>query len=72
MASDAVPVPDTGTDSEVVPDLEGMALDLAEVEASLERLDDGTYGRCASCGGPIDDEVLEARPTSLYCDAHLV
>src|SRR5262249_61432431 len=26
---------------------------LGEIEAALQRIDDGTYGSCADCGGPI-------------------
>lgn len=40
---------------------------LAEVEAALARLDEGTYGRCARCGRPIPDERLEVRPTATTC-----
>ena len=31
---------------------------LDEVELALARLDDGTYGRCETCGAVIDDAVL--------------
>ncbi len=31
---------------------------LDEVEQALARLDDGSYGRCEQCGGPIADERL--------------
>src|SRR3954464_13481263 len=37
---------------------------LHEVDAALGRLDDGTYGVCASCGGAIAPERLEALPTT--------
>ena len=40
---------------------------LAQVEAALERLDGGTYGRCTVCGRPIPDERLEVRPTATTC-----
>ncbi|MDP8969467.1 MAG: TraR/DksA C4-type zinc finger protein [Actinomycetota bacterium] len=40
---------------------------LAEVEAALRRLDDGTYGRCEVCGKPIADERLEAVPATRFC-----
>ena len=42
---------------------------LAEIEAALGRLDDGTYGTCARCGEPIAPARLEARPTALTCVA---
>jgi RNA polymerase-binding transcription factor DksA len=40
---------------------------LAEVDAALERVEDGTYGVCASCGRPIDPARLEARPIARTC-----
>lgn len=40
---------------------------LAEVDAALARLDDGTYGRCQTCGAPIPVGRLEARPTARTC-----
>jgi RNA polymerase-binding protein DksA len=40
---------------------------LAEVEAALARLDDGTYGACARCGRPIAPERLEALPWAAHC-----
>ena len=40
---------------------------LAEVEAALQRLDDGTYGACARCGRPIAPERLDALPWAAYC-----
>ena len=41
--------------------------ELAQVEAALEKLDDGTYGACASCGQPIAPERLEAIPWTPVC-----
>ena len=40
---------------------------LAEVDRALERLDRGTYGRCTSCGEPIDAERLAAMPAAPHC-----
>ncbi len=40
---------------------------LDEVEDALTRLDDGTYGECTSCGGPIDDARLSDDPTASAC-----
>ena len=40
---------------------------LAEIEAALKRLDDGTYGVCTNCGEPIAVERLEARPWATLC-----
>lgn len=40
---------------------------LAEIEAALTRLEQGTYGICARCGEPIAPGRLEARPTARTC-----
>jgi RNA polymerase-binding protein DksA len=40
---------------------------LAEVEAALQRLDDGTYGTCVECGQPVASERLEALPWASHC-----
>jgi RNA polymerase-binding transcription factor DksA len=40
---------------------------LAEIEAALERLADGTYGVCTVCGRPIPAGRLEVRPTATTC-----
>jgi len=40
---------------------------LQQVEAALQRLEDGTYGRCERCGQPINPERLEALPYATLC-----
>lgn len=40
---------------------------LAQVEYALSKLDDGTYGRCDSCGQPIAPARLEALPYANLC-----
>ncbi|GAB4075532.1 TraR/DksA family transcriptional regulator [Nostocoides australiense] len=37
---------------------------LAEIDAALARVENGTYGRCAVCGERIPEARLEARPTA--------
>lgn len=44
---------------------------LDAVDGALARLDDGSYGSCEVCGGPVDDETLAAAPTARACRAHL-
>jgi RNA polymerase-binding protein DksA len=46
---------------------EGLVDTLREIDAALERIDKGTYGRCESCGAPIPEERLEARPIARLC-----
>lgn len=40
---------------------------LKAVDAALHRIEEGTYGTCVSCGKPISDERLEARPWAELC-----
>jgi DnaK suppressor protein len=40
---------------------------LADVEAALVRLDDGTFGVCVRCGRPIAPERLDALPWAANC-----
>jgi RNA polymerase-binding protein DksA len=40
---------------------------LAEIDAALARLDDGSYGACTSCHRPIAPERLEALPWTPLC-----
>lgn len=38
-----------------------------QLDAALRRLDDGTYGLCATCGSPIGAPRLDARPFATTC-----
>jgi DnaK suppressor protein len=40
---------------------------LEKVEAALERIKDGTYGKCIDCGRQIGSARLEAIPWAEYC-----
>jgi DnaK suppressor protein len=40
---------------------------LAALDAALQRLAAGTYGRCEQCGEPIAAARLQARPEALHC-----
>jgi RNA polymerase-binding protein DksA len=40
---------------------------LADIDAALARIEDGTYGICANCRRPIPEERLEARPWATLC-----
>ena len=42
---------------------------IADVGHALDRLDDGTYGRCEACGVPLPFERLEAIPWARLCVA---
>lgn len=40
---------------------------LADLDAALARIDEGSYGTCAECGRPIGEERLEALPGAVRC-----
>ena len=40
---------------------------LKAIEGALERIHDGTFGICRSCGQPISEERLEAIPYATEC-----
>ena len=47
-----------------------MSRDIVEVrdiEAALDRMQQGTYGECIDCGGTISYERLKAYPTAKRC-----
>jgi DnaK suppressor protein len=44
------------------------AQDLIEkIERALDRMDQGTFGRCEACGQPIEPERLDALPYAVHC-----
>src|SRR5688572_5396642 len=40
---------------------------LTKINDALHRLEEGTYGYCADCGGEISDERLRALPFAVRC-----
>ncbi|MHC1560122.1 TraR/DksA C4-type zinc finger protein [Actinomycetospora sp. C-140] len=65
---------DVATEVETRMEDRGMADDvarqIAELDAGLARVDDGSWGTCEVCGRTIDDERLEARPQATRCRDH--
>jgi RNA polymerase-binding transcription factor len=43
---------------------------LTQVRAALQRIEDGTYGKCLVDGGPIELQRLESVPWAPYCLKH--
>lgn len=39
----------------------------SEVLQALLRVDDGSYGQCVDCSGPVPEPRLEARPATARC-----
>ena len=46
---------------------EQLAAMRADVVRAIEKIDEGTYAVCDSCGALIPEERLEARPWSVLC-----
>jgi RNA polymerase-binding transcription factor len=42
-------------------------IEIHQIEATLKRISEGTYGTCAKCGGSIDPRRLKALPTAATC-----
>jgi len=40
---------------------------LKSVSEAVERIDNGNYGECVSCGQDIDEETLAALPWVAFC-----
>ena len=40
---------------------------IAKMQEAIKRIDDGTFGICDTCGGPISDKRLTARPVTTQC-----
>jgi DnaK suppressor protein len=42
---------------------------IAAIRSAIMRVDEGRYGICLSCGGPITSARLEALPEAIHCIA---
>jgi DnaK suppressor protein len=42
---------------------------IMKVKEALDRIENGTFGICESCGRPISEKRLEARPVTTQCIA---
>ncbi len=40
---------------------------IMKMQEAIKRIDDGTYGICDVCGGPISEKRLMARPVTTEC-----
>lgn len=46
---------------------EATGLALKRVQQAMQRVEEGTYGKCASCGAMIDTDRLGVDPTAELC-----
>ena len=54
-------------DEEYVQLAESESKELEQIEASLQRMREGSYGQCEECGEAIADARLEALPCATLC-----
>ena len=54
-------------ESQAVASAELTRRELDEVEAALRRIDEGNYGRCEACGGPMGLQRIRAIPEARFC-----
>lgn len=56
-------------DTEAVPEPAGEETrrELAEIDAALRRIEQGSYGTCLACGGPMGLQRMRAIPEARYC-----
>jgi len=40
---------------------------IGKIKEAFERIEDGSYGICESCQGPISEKRLQARPVTTLC-----
>ena len=53
---------------EVLESLGGLQRqEVAQIERALQRIEEGTYGKCARCGEEISDARLRAIPHTICC-----
>jgi len=72
---------DTAEDTEVADKFEELEINegvvatlepqLKDVDHALEKIKNGTYGTCETCGAPIEEDRLEANPSARTCKAHM-
>ena len=44
--------------------------EIRAIDAALQRMDDGAYGECVTCGNPISEERLDILPYTPFCKDH--
>jgi len=58
----------TTTSQEILFQLSGEEREVLRlVDEALERIGEGSYGKCVHCGGPIQKARLEAVPWARHC-----
>ena len=51
--------------------LKELEIRFNEIKTALARMQDGSYGKCTTCGELIDPKRLEANPAAATCQKHM-
>ena len=51
--------------------LKQLEIQYNEVRGALEKINNGTYGKCKVCGGEIEEARLDANPAAETCKTHI-
>lgn len=54
-------------ESTAAPLSEAVRRELDDIDCALRRIDDGSYGTCQACGGPMGMQRIRAIPEARYC-----
>ena len=52
-------------------EVEQLEVQLREVKGALEKIENGTYGKCEVCGEDIEVDRLTANPSAKTCTVHM-
>jgi len=56
---------------DVLDDLDEMGQsEIRAIDAALDRIKDGSFGDCVTCGDPVDAERLKTLPHTPFCKTH--
>lgn len=52
-------------------EVDQLEVQLREVKGALEKIENGTYGKCEVCGEDIEVDRLTANPSAKTCTVHM-
>lgn len=41
--------------------------EMEQIDRAVNKIEEGTYGKCSNCGKPIEEKRLEFNPSATYC-----
>jgi len=65
--SQSVPVGEVALGEAMGSGYDNVRTEIQEIDAALGRIEEGRYGTCVSCGGPLGLQRLRAIPEARYC-----